>query len=161
MTKSDVYVASCLVGQGLIPCCPWRPKLAISIRVLEMYRLARLRCPALGVQAWMKALADLHGTAFKPYSAQQFTTCFDLYLEILGNVDTRVKVALERDCAEWRLKNCCPACTYKLEGEDKLIFDTLTTCDGNDSLKRVLRKDKGSFNEDGVPLRGESERADP
>lgn len=71
-----------------------------------------------------------------------------------------MKTALGRDAPDWRLKNGCPACTYKLKGEDKLIFAMLLLMDGNDSLKRILRKDKG-FNEDGVAHRGDSERADP
>ncbi|KAJ7331092.1 hypothetical protein DFH08DRAFT_815174 [Mycena albidolilacea] len=150
-TSSGHYIASCLVGQGLIPCSPWKPKQAVSIRVLEMFRLARLRCPALGVQAWIKTLADLHGTAFKPYSAQRFTICFDLYLEILDNAEKHVKTALGRNAPDWRLKNGCPACTYKLKGEDKLIFRHAASHG---------RKDKG-FNEDGVAHRGDSERADP
>ncbi|KAF8177964.1 hypothetical protein K438DRAFT_1605733 [Mycena galopus ATCC 62051] len=160
MVSTDVYISSCLVGQGFMPCSPWKPKLAITTRVLEMYRLTNLRCPALGIQAWMKALSDLQGAAFKPYSAQQFTTCFDLYLGILEEVDKRVKKALQRDSKDWRLKNCCPACTYKLEGEGQLYFSMLAICDGNNSLKRVLRKDKG-FTEDGVPLHGGCERPDP
>ncbi|KAF8158710.1 hypothetical protein K438DRAFT_1910030 [Mycena galopus ATCC 62051] len=160
MVSTDVYISSCLVGQGFMPCSPWKPKLAITTRVLEMYRLTNLRCPALGIQAWMKALSDLQGAAFKPYSAQQFTTCFDLYLGILEEVDKRVKKALQRDSKDWRLKNCCLACTYKLEGEGQLYFSMLATCDSNNSLKRVLRKDKG-FTEDGVPLRGGCERPDP
>ncbi|KAF8170848.1 hypothetical protein K438DRAFT_1613611 [Mycena galopus ATCC 62051] len=160
MVSTDVYISSCLVGQGFMPCSPWKPKLTITTRVLEMYRLTNLRCPALGIQAWMKALSDLQGAAFKPYSAQQFTTCFDLYLGILEEVDKRVKKALQRDSKDWRLKNCCLACTYKLEGEGQLYFSMLATCDGNNSLKRVLRKDKG-FTEDGVPLRGGCERPDP
>ncbi|KAF8168794.1 hypothetical protein K438DRAFT_1774574 [Mycena galopus ATCC 62051] len=114
----------------------------------------------LGIQAWMKALSDLQGAAFKPYSTQQFTTCFDLYLGILEEVDNRVNKALQRDSKDWRLKNCCPACTYKLKVEGQLYFSMLATCDGNNSLKGVLRKDKG-FTEDGVPLRGGCERPDP
>ncbi|KAF8169309.1 hypothetical protein K438DRAFT_1774323 [Mycena galopus ATCC 62051] len=114
----------------------------------------------LGIQAWMKALSDLQGAAFKPYSAQQFTTCFDLYLGILEEVDNRVNKALQRDSKDWHLKNCCPACTYKLEGEGQLYFSMLATCDGNNSLKCVLQKDKG-FTEDGVPLCGGCERPDP
>ncbi|KAJ7301725.1 hypothetical protein DFH08DRAFT_919067 [Mycena albidolilacea] len=112
---------------GLIPCSPWKPKQAVSIRVLEMFRLARLRYPALG---------------------------------ILDNAEKRVKTALGRNAPDWRLKNGCPACTYKLKGEDKLIFAMLLLMDGNDSLKRILRKDKG-FDEDGVAHRGDSEHADP
>ncbi|KAJ6552453.1 hypothetical protein DFH09DRAFT_1248675 [Mycena vulgaris] len=149
MRKSDEFTTSCLVGQGLILCAPWTPKLAIATRVLEMFRVARLRCPQLSVQSWMKTLADLHGLDFKPYTAQQFTVCFDVYLEILQNVDARVKKALGRDTADYRLKNNCPACTYKLEGEAKLIFEMLVTSDGNDSLKHVLRKEQGMFDENG------------
>ncbi|KAJ7889418.1 hypothetical protein B0H13DRAFT_2341539 [Mycena leptocephala] len=113
LTGNDVYIASGLVGQGLIPCSPWTPKVTVTIRLLEMYRVAHLRCPTLGIQAWLKTLADLHGTAFRPYRTQQFSTCFDVYLEILKNVDDRVKKALWRDAPDWHLKNGCPACTYK------------------------------------------------
>ncbi|KAJ7640923.1 hypothetical protein B0H17DRAFT_1216483 [Mycena rosella] len=120
---------------GLIPCAPWTPTLAVSVRVLELFRVARLRCPNLGVQNWVKTLTNLQCRPFKPYQMQQFTICFDLYLEILQNVEGRVKHALGRDAPDWRLKNCCPSCTYKLEGEAKLIFEMLGTGDGNDSLK--------------------------
>ena len=51
-----------------------------------------------------------------------------------------VQVALQRDQPDWRIQNACPACTYKLEGEPKLIFSMLYTFDGNDSLKRILRR---------------------
>ncbi|KAJ6461948.1 hypothetical protein C8R47DRAFT_1180494 [Mycena vitilis] len=155
-----VDVIDLLVGQGLIPCSPFKPTLVVAARVLEMYRLAKLRCPQLGVQSWMKALSDMHGVPFKPYSAQQFTTCFDVYLDILSTVEGRVKAALGRDGEDWRLKNCCPACTYKLEGEAKLIFDMLAAMDGNDSLKRIWRLD-GGVNESGAGTRGASERQDP
>lgn len=70
--------------------------------------------------------------------------------------------ALGRD-SSWRLRHACPACTYKLEGEDALIFDMLTTMDGNDSLKRVLRREKTSMEEmeGGEPVLGKSrERVD-
>lgn len=70
--------------------------------------------------------------------------------------------ALGRD-SSWRMKHACPACMYKLEGEDELIFDMLTTMDGNDSLKRVLRHEKTSMAQDetGEPtLAKSSERVD-
>jgi hypothetical protein len=69
---------------------------------------------------------------------------------------------LGRD-SKWRMKHACPACMYKLEGEDKLIFDMLTTMDGNDSLKCVLRRSKTSMADDegGEPVLGRSkERVD-
>jgi hypothetical protein len=48
--------------------------------------------------------------------------------------------ALKRDEEDWRVKNSCPACTYKLTDEVKLHFSMLLTYDGNDSAKRVHRK---------------------
>lgn len=47
--------------------------------------------------------------------------------------------ALHRDSASWRLKNTCPACSYKLHGEKKLAFEMLITMDGNNSLKWLRR----------------------
>ncbi|KAJ7188451.1 hypothetical protein C8R46DRAFT_830600, partial [Mycena filopes] len=145
---------------GLYPCSPFAPKLAITTRVLELFRVNRLRCPSLSIQSFVKSLCDLHGKAYMPYLSQQFSICFDLYLKTLKTVDQRVMTAIGRDGADWRLRNCCPACTYKLEGEQKLIFSMLTTMDGNDSLKRILRKDK-VFDDDGEPTRGQSQRTDP
>ncbi|KAJ7229592.1 hypothetical protein C8J57DRAFT_1092490 [Mycena rebaudengoi] len=161
MFTSDKFTSSCLVRNGLIPCAPFSPTLAITTRVLEMFRVVRLRCPTLSVDSWVKTLADLHGLVFKPYHAQQFTICFDLYLEIHQQVHLRVLKALGRDAPDCRLKTGCVACTYKLEGEADLIFSMLVTMDGNDSLKRILRKEKGAYNEDGVQKRGGTERKDP
>ncbi|KAJ7884040.1 hypothetical protein B0H13DRAFT_1628808 [Mycena leptocephala] len=158
--KTDEFVVSSLVAQGLFPCSPFAPKLAVTTRVLEMFRVNRLRCPSLSIQSWVRSLCDLHGRPYMPYLSQQFSICFDLYLETLGNVDQRVAKELGRDRSDWRLKNCCPACTYKLEGEGKLIFSMLLTMDGNDSLKRILRKDK-TFDEEGNATRGQSQRPDP
>lgn len=99
---------------------------------------------------------------YKPYLCQQFSVAYDLYLDIWRHVDERVMNALGRD-SSWRLKHACPACMYKLEGEDKLIFDMLTTMDGNDSLKQVLQREKGTMAdaEGGEPmLVRSSERVD-
>ncbi|KAF7377629.1 hypothetical protein MSAN_00185700 [Mycena sanguinolenta] len=158
--KSDKFVVSSLVGQGLFLCAPFAPKITIATRVLEMFHVNRLRCPSLSIQSWVKSLCDLHGRPYIPYLTQQFTISFDLYLEVLDNIDKRVATALGRDAPDWRLKNCCPSCTYKLEGEQKLIFSMLVAMDGNDSLKRVLRKDS-TFDDDGNPTRGKSQRQDP
>ncbi|KAJ7151899.1 hypothetical protein C8R43DRAFT_1087929 [Mycena crocata] len=140
-----------------MPCAPWKPSVAVKIRVLDAYRVMHVRCPQLAVQAYVKALCDLHGVPHKPYLCQQFSIAYDLYLDLRRRVDERVMKALGRDSA-WRMKHVCPACTYKLVGEDKLIFDMLTTMDGNDSLKRVLRREKTTMAEDecGEPVLGRS-----
>ncbi|KAJ7508109.1 hypothetical protein B0H11DRAFT_1704757 [Mycena galericulata] len=144
LKKTDEFVVSSLVGQGLFPCSPFSPKLAIATRVLEVFRVARLRSPTLSIQGWVKSLCDLHGQAYIPYLSQQFTICFDLYLETLKTVDQKVAKVLGRDAADWQLKNCCPSCTYKLEGEQKLIF-----------------YGDGTFDDAGNAGRGKSERQDP
>lgn len=126
-----------------------------------MFRLARLRCPTLSIDSWVKTLHDLHGSVFRPYRAQQFTICYDLYLAIREVVHVRVTKAIGRDEADSRMKTCCPACTYKLEGEADLVFSMLVTMDGNDSLKRILRKDRHIYDDDGIQQRGANERVDP
>jgi hypothetical protein len=69
--------------------------------------------------------------------------------------------ALGRDTPDWHLKNGCPACTYKVEGEMKLIFEMLVTMDGNDSLKCVLMKEKGVVDKNGTAKSRGSEQPDP
>ena len=59
-----------------------------------------------------------------------------------------VQFALGRNSPDWRLRHACPACTYKLKDENRLIFSLLFTMDGNDSLKRILRRILG---EDDTP----------
>ena len=89
----------------------------------------------------MKGLCDLHGVPSRPYLFQQFSICYDLYLQIREQVKIRVDEALARDAETWRLQNACPACTYRLHDEEDLIFKMLVTMDGNDSLKRILRRE--------------------
>ncbi|KAJ7819079.1 hypothetical protein B0H14DRAFT_3089447 [Mycena olivaceomarginata] len=130
-----------------MPCAPWKPTVAITVCVLETYRVTHVRCPHLAIQAFVKALCDIQGVPYRPYLCQQFSIAYDLYLDIRRRTDKRVMKALGRD-STWRMKHACPACMYRLEGEDALIFEMLTTMDGNDSLKRVLRRDKSSVGED-------------
>ncbi|KAJ7078299.1 hypothetical protein B0H15DRAFT_924811 [Mycena belliarum] len=144
-----------------MPVSPYFPTVVITVRALETYRVAHLRCPRLGIQAWVRALCDLHGVPPRTYLAQQFTVAFDVYLAIRAVVDKRVQVALGRDTPNWRLKNSCPSCLYKLEGEEELIFPMLATIDGNNSLKRFWRREREDFQDDGSAIPGASkERVD-
>ncbi|KAK7001895.1 hypothetical protein R3P38DRAFT_2557756, partial [Favolaschia claudopus] len=150
LLRGDKGICCSIIAQGLIPSSPWDPKYAVSIRVLEVFRLAKLRSPGLGMQAWLRTLADLSRKPYNSSVTHHFTNCFDLYQEILDVVDSRVKQALKRDSPNWRLKNCCPACTYDLEDEEDLHFSLLYCMDGNRSAQRV----RGS-------VRGTKERPDP
>lgn len=55
-------------------------------------------------------------------------------------MDRRVKEALGRQDVDWRIRHTCPACTYRVRDEVRLIFSMLWAMDGNDSLKRILRR---------------------
>ncbi|KAF8217596.1 hypothetical protein K438DRAFT_1900906 [Mycena galopus ATCC 62051] len=127
---------------GLIPCTPWKPYVTVTVRVLEMYRIAHARCPQFAIQSFMKTLRDLYETPYLPYLRKQFSICYDLYLDLRRNAEKMVLTSLGRDSFAWRLKHACLSCMYKLEGEEKLIFDILVTMDGNNSLKQVLHQEK-------------------
>ncbi|KAJ7776444.1 hypothetical protein B0H16DRAFT_1659785 [Mycena metata] len=118
------------------------PSVVITVRVLEVFRRLQLRCPRLGVQAFVRALCDLHGVAPRSYLAAQFSVAFDVYLAIRAAVEKSVQVALGRDTPDWRLKNACPSCLYKLEGEADIPLPFLATIDGNNSLKRFWRRER-------------------
>jgi hypothetical protein len=112
----------------------------------------------------VKGLCDLYGVPSRPYLFQQFSICYDLYLQIWEQVNIRVDEARARDSQTWRLRNVCPACTYQLLDEEDLIFKMLVTMDGNDSLKRILRRESVETpmdEEAGAPMVGVStERPD-
>ncbi|KAJ7888131.1 hypothetical protein B0H14DRAFT_3430321 [Mycena olivaceomarginata] len=116
-------IVPALVLAQLVPCVPWRPTVAVKVRVLEAY----LRHPCAVPPACDSIVA------FRPYLCQQFSVAYDLYLDIRHQTDER------------------------LEDEDALIFEMLTTMDGNDSLKRVLRREKVYMaDETGEPVVGKS-----
>ncbi|KAJ7856056.1 hypothetical protein B0H14DRAFT_2352906 [Mycena olivaceomarginata] len=134
MIGGDFYIASTCVQQGWMPCSTYFPNVVITIRALEVYRVTRLRCPRLGIQAFVRALCDIHGVAARPWLGTQFSVAFDIYLAVRARVDGCVQAALGRDTLDWHLKNTCPACLYKLEGEPHLKFPFMCTFNGNNSL---------------------------
>lgn len=82
VTDGSEGIPAALIRQGLILCVPYRPTLAVTSRLLELFRVTHLRCPHLSTQAFVKGLCDLHGFAFRPYLATQFSVCYDLFVEI-------------------------------------------------------------------------------
>lgn len=140
VAPTDEYLCSAFVRQGTIPSSPIRPNLGFSIHTLELFRVAHIRCPQLSQQAFVKTLADLHSVQHQKYLTRQFSIAFDLYLSILAAVDSRVKNSLGRGTGDWRLQHACPACMYKLKDEQELFFNILWAMDGNDSLKRIIRR---------------------
>ena len=139
--STDAYVCAVLIQQGLMPCAPYSPTTAISIHALELFRLTHHHCPHVTVHSFVKTLCDMHCIPFKLYLLRQFSIAFDLYLSIRTAVDRLVSASLGRDYEDYRIKHVCPSCTYVLEDEEKLKFSMLYTMDGNDSLKRILRRE--------------------
>ncbi|KAJ3502742.1 hypothetical protein NLJ89_g8746 [Agrocybe chaxingu] len=139
--SSDMYVASAIIRHGLIPCAPYNPHTAYSIRLLELYRRSHNHCPHLSIYAFSKTLCDLHGVSFKTHMSRRFSIAYDLYLELHRGVDSHLNASLGRDTPDYRLRHVCPCCTYALVGEPKLQFNMLYAMDGNDSLKRIIRRE--------------------
>ncbi|KAG1736957.1 hypothetical protein EDB19DRAFT_1989115 [Suillus lakei] len=136
----DFWRITALVHQGLMPCSPISPTVGITTEALDLYRVAHLRSPQLSIQAFVKTMCDLHGVGFHRHLSRQFFIAFDLYLQVQCSVAAMVAESLRRDSPDWRLKHACPACTYTLTDEPQLTFSLLYAMDGNDSLKRVLRR---------------------
>ncbi|KAJ7193902.1 hypothetical protein GGX14DRAFT_587219 [Mycena pura] len=134
---------------GLFPCTPGVASVAITTRELEVFRRMQLRCQRLGIQAWVRGLCDIHGVLPRPYLGAQFSIAFDFYLAVLEDVEQQVQAALGRDTPNWRLRNACPCCMYKLEGEPELERPFLATMDGNNSLKRIQRRTAEGYDEEG------------
>ncbi|KAJ6608349.1 hypothetical protein B0H10DRAFT_2166594 [Mycena sp. CBHHK59/15] len=127
---------------GIIPCAPKKPTVGITTRALEMFQVLHLRAPGLTKYGYLKGLCNLHKVPYSPGLSEQFTIAYVVYVSLLDATWKGVEKELNYDTPNWCLKNCCPACTYKLEGEACLIFQMLFTMDGNDSLKRMLRCSK-------------------
>ncbi|KAG1785400.1 uncharacterized protein HD556DRAFT_1435129 [Suillus plorans] len=135
-----MYLASALIHHGVIPCSPINPSVGMTIDCLEFYCIACQRCPNFSIQAFMKTLCDLQGKCFHSYLSRQLLIALDLYLLICTQVRSLVQEAIGRSAIDWNLKHACPACLYTLDVEPQLKFSLLYTMDGNDSLKRVLKR---------------------
>lgn len=58
--RPDEGAAVALVRVGLMACTPSSPSIAVSFDVLEQYHYLRRHAPRLSVQAYVKALCDIH-----------------------------------------------------------------------------------------------------
>ncbi|KAJ8073036.1 hypothetical protein PM082_019904 [Marasmius tenuissimus] len=155
---TDTYRSSSLIRQGYFPCNPLIHKSAITTRMLELYYYLFVRCPRQTIQPFIRAICDLHGIRFQHYLCVQFSSSFDAFIAVKNRIRKKVKVFLRRDQPDWRSLNACPACQYPVEGEKQLEIEFLGAMDGNDSLKRVERRE--TTGENGGPGRLK-EREDP
>lgn len=122
---------------GAIGCAPTSPTVAISFNTLRAFRLLHRVNPRLSRQAFVRFLCHMHELPYRTYLSTQFTIAYDAYLEIVYSAQQRCDVVLGRTTPDWRMKNVCAPCTYKLENEDELKFNIIVSIDGNSSLKLV------------------------
>ncbi|KAJ3736164.1 hypothetical protein DFJ43DRAFT_1129763 [Lentinula guzmanii] len=123
-----------LVRQGYFPCSPLLHKSVISTRTLELYH-------HLLYAPFVRALCDLHGIRFRNHLCVQFSEAYDAFRAVKTSILSSIKTVLGRDSPDWRSLNACPACQYPTAGESELEFEMLAAMDGNDSLKRVERRE--------------------
>ncbi|KAI0644812.1 hypothetical protein C8Q79DRAFT_912370 [Trametes meyenii] len=126
-----------LALRGYLAVAPVLPTIAVSFLVLDAYHQLHGTCPHLSIQAFCQALCGIHKVLYRRSFAEQFAVAYDVYLDILHEVDIRVNSALHRDTANWRMLNACAPCLYRLDKEEPLPYDFFASMDGNNSLKLV------------------------
>ncbi|KAG9090732.1 hypothetical protein FS749_000325 [Ceratobasidium sp. UAMH 11750] len=135
--NDDPWINPTLVRHGYLSPSPRRPRMAFSILLLELLAAVQRRGPAMSIQVMGKAFCDLRNVPYETHFHDQLTAALDAFLMIEREVERRLAVAMGRDDPDWRLKNVCMPCTYRLEDEPPMQYSMLVTMDGNDSLKHV------------------------
>ncbi|KAJ7284762.1 hypothetical protein C8J57DRAFT_1053159 [Mycena rebaudengoi] len=125
-----------LLRHGHLGASPEKVSLAFPVRLFEIYCQIHRVCPRYSIGAFSTTLTNLHHGPRQSTLAEQLSTAYDAYLEILRRVDARVDLAMGRD-AGWYIRNICAPCLYKVENEPPLKFSWLGCMDGNNSLKLV------------------------
>ncbi|KAJ3755177.1 hypothetical protein EV360DRAFT_50218 [Lentinula raphanica] len=135
------FQSASLVRSGIIPTSPLLHAVGFTLRSIDLYHKLFVRCPRLGMQSFSKSICDIHRIPFKPHLASQLSAAFDLYVAILNIARERVRAHLGRQGRDWRMLNACPSCQYHLVEDENLDVRMIITMDGNDSLRRVERKE--------------------
>ncbi|KAJ7843840.1 hypothetical protein B0H13DRAFT_2239265 [Mycena leptocephala] len=125
-----------LLRHGYIGASPEKVTTAFPLRLFEIYRQIHHVCPCYTLGALSTTLTNLHRCPRRSPLAEQLSTAYDAYLEIMRQVDSRTHTALGRDTA-WYIQNVCAPCLYKIQNEAPLRFSWLGCMDGNNSLKLV------------------------
>ncbi|KAH6871270.1 hypothetical protein BKA70DRAFT_1241913 [Coprinopsis sp. MPI-PUGE-AT-0042] len=141
LVSSDANIPAALLRRGLVPSSPLRPKYCVTVRTLDIFRTMHLRCPSLTTEPFTKSLCDIYRFPYSKPMAETMMLCYETYSRLREEATQRTLAALQRDQNNWRRRNACVPCTYWLQEEPKLLYNMLITMDGNDSLKRVIRRD--------------------
>ncbi|KAI0692610.1 hypothetical protein BC835DRAFT_1277453 [Cytidiella melzeri] len=116
---------------------PSRPTIAVSVETLQLLYRLHQRKPSYSIEAFAKVVCDYYNIPYRHHLREVFGDTFEIYLRIMRSVHCMIQKALGWDEENWRVKNACHACCYKLEDEPELRFGRLIAMDGNNSLKRI------------------------
>ncbi|KAJ3749419.1 hypothetical protein DFH05DRAFT_1593958 [Lentinula detonsa] len=155
--KSDRLNNISYIRSGYLPFNPLLNKSLVSLESVELYHTLFMRCPRLGIQPFIRALCDLQGIRFKNNLSVQFSSAYDLYISLVEGVRRLVLDALGRSTPNYRMLNTCPACQYEVVDEPGQPIRMMAAFDGNNSLKRVQRREP---TEDGKTLGAVREKLD-
>ncbi|KAI0072741.1 hypothetical protein K474DRAFT_1604536 [Panus rudis PR-1116 ss-1] len=114
------------------------PSVAISFRTLELYHNIRCCKASFSAEAFGRLLCKYYKIPYRRHMRTIVADTYEVYLNILREVEKRVHSALGWDDPDWRALNACRACCYELEDEPSMRFSRLWVLDGNDSLKRAV-----------------------
>ncbi|KAG2343823.1 hypothetical protein BDR05DRAFT_999730 [Suillus weaverae] len=130
-------VNAALLHMGLLGCSPLQLTIAIHIECLKLYHQIRRRQSSFSIQVIMKVLCALHDITYFRQFCDQFSDVFDIYLQILREIQSRVDWILDRDPNTWQINGSCPSCTFKQPNESFLSPARLHAMNGNFSAKQL------------------------
>ncbi|KAJ7759684.1 hypothetical protein B0H14DRAFT_2634389 [Mycena olivaceomarginata] len=125
-----------LLRHGYIGASPEKVSLAFPLRLFEVFRQVHRVCPRYSLGGLSTTLTNLHQSPRRAPLAEQLSTAYDAYLEVIREVEARAHAAMGRN-ASWYIKNLCAPCMYKTRNEPPLRFSWLGCMDENNSLKLV------------------------
>ncbi|KAF8573586.1 hypothetical protein K439DRAFT_1665734 [Ramaria rubella] len=128
-----------LARHGYLGSSPIHPETAFSFQLMHYFKTLSTRCPQLSAQSFVKSICEIQSVLYRPSLRNKFSDAYDVYVTICAEVQRQVSTMLGQDAPDWRLKNACPACTYKLDGEPSLKISMEVTMDSYNTQKCVER----------------------
>ena len=156
-TVDDISSNVLLLRNVFLGSAPMQPTVAFLLHTLDLYRQTQRICPKFSIQGQVRVFCHMHNVnalyfllykwlirmlqiPYQDYLADQFLIVYNVYLEIIYQMELHMDVILQLNTENWWMLYSCPACCYKLEGETSLKFSLLCKVDGNNSLKRTASK---------------------
>ncbi|KAH9931631.1 uncharacterized protein BXZ73DRAFT_90069 [Epithele typhae] len=160
---SDQFPCEALAARGYLATTPSQPELAVSFDTLELFRTIKLFKPSFSTEAFAKMACYKYEMGYRRHYRTALGDAYDIYIEILEDVQRDVMSALGRDTPDWRAIHGCPPCGYELEDEEPTEWDKKLGMDGGNSLKRLARstQDVADTHANEVPKRQDEVKARP